>query len=198
MCGLLPLALTCAQAVPAPSLSKIKDLCQLSTVYCTSRKILHKGETSKIVKYYLKPWGGYERSCVYKHSLVHLLACLPLLSEKKKNQPFLPLFWVPEEHFNDSWAVQKITTACWWHHSWIHFVLSLQTLHCFANIVFTHYPIEIMASEVSHQYMPFPPLSVTHLSWNILFPAVWECYLPTQVSSRVCSSVSKQDAAVSQ
>lgn len=84
MCGLLPLALTCAQAVPAPSLSKIKDLCQLSTVYCTSRKILHKGETSKIVKYYLKPWSGYERSCVYKHSLVHLLACLPLLSEKKK------------------------------------------------------------------------------------------------------------------
>lgn len=44
VCGLSPLGLTRAQAVPAPCLGKIMGPCQLSTGCCTSRKILHKGE----------------------------------------------------------------------------------------------------------------------------------------------------------
>lgn len=73
----------------------------------------------------------------------------------RKKHPFLPLS--PEDHLSDGRVDQKIATACWWHHSWIHFVLFLQTVHCSANIAFSHYPVEIMVSEVSCQYMPFPP-----------------------------------------
>lgn len=156
------------------------------------------GIMAKTVKYYLKPWWIWKKLCLLT---VHLLASLPPLSEKNPI-PF-HLYSEPLKS-NNSWVVQQITTACWWHHSWIHFVLSLR-LHCSANIAFTHYPIEIMAPEVSYQYMPFPAFhslicpgtSCFLLCENVIFPlwfqveSVWVGQSKMLLSLNCCTPLSE-------